>query len=260
MTDNGTRVRRAPGAATVGAALLTVMFAATAFAGEINDSNEAIEKIVIQVNDEPERDPELSVGGESVTVYEGDLVTFRIALNDDQTRENFDAKAQLRDVYKRARFEFVSIRSELGHTCTDPNESDPVDTSVECEITLGEDGNAAVRITLRALDIGGDETDPNGCVITTNTANSVHPSGGDQAQVTICPAEQRPASPTPSPSVMPTTAPSAPAATEAGAGGGALPNTARDGASAVGAWLSVLLLIGSIGALAAVRIRSVARR
>ena len=173
-------------------------------AGEITDENEAVEKIVISVNDDPERDPELSVGGETIEIQEGDEVTFRIALNEDQTAAGRDNVAEVKDVYKANRFEFVSVVGEFGADCTDPDATDPVDTSVTCMVNLDPvDGNAALRIRLRALDIGGEATDPNGCVMTTNVVSTVEPSGGDQAQVKICPAdaEAAPAAPTPTPAV-----------------------------------------------------------
>ena len=253
------------GVLTVASLLLGLLAVAPVFAGEINDSNERIEKIVIAVNGDPERDPELSVGGETITVYEGDYVTFRIALNDDQDRPNFDRTARVKDVYKKARFEFVAIRSEFGHTCTDPDLADPADGSVECDVTLDENGNAAVRITLRALDIGGAQTDPNGCVKTTNNVNSVHPSGGDQAQVEICPASQRPeGASTPPPTWPPPQAGGASPTTAAPTGGpaaGALPDAATGGQlPALAVLLAAALVLASGVALVTPRFRGAARR
>jgi len=205
-------------------------------AGEINDSNEAVEKIVIRVNDDPEFDPELSVGGETITAYEGDVVTFRIAINEDQTAVGRDNFANVKDVYKRNRFQFVSAVGEFtGTTCTNPNETDPADTSVSCVVALDPvDGNAALRISLRVLDIGGETSDPRGCVIATNVVSTVEPSGGDQAQITLCPAALRP---TPAPT--PTPAPA----------GGQLPNTAAIGSGPGTATLVVVL--ATLGALIA---------
>lgn len=233
--------------AAVSSLIAALLLATPVLGGEITDENERIEKIVIRVNNEPERDPELSVGGESVTVYEGDLVTFRIALNDDQTRPNFDRIARMKDVYKTARFRFVSITSSFGQTCNEPNATEPPDTSLECQVTLDEQGNTAVRITLRAIDVGGEATDPQGCIETTNVVNSVHPSGGDQAQVTICPAELRPpGASTPPPDAGPTS----PSPTAAGGG---LPNTTTGASGTVGqlVFLPALLSLLGMGALIA---------
>ncbi len=216
------------------AATTGLMLAVTpTFAGEINDENEAVEKIVIRVNDEPELDPELSVGGETIEVQEGDEVTFRIAINEDQTIEGRDNVAEVKDVFKTNRFEFVSAVGEFGATCTDPDTSVPEDTSVTCMVNLDPvDGNAALRIRLRALDFAGEGE---GCPVATNVVSTIEPSGGDQAQVLICPAEEPTPAPTPAPAA-PTPAPTAQA----------LPDTATRSESepAAPAALAVLALMG----------------
>lgn len=194
LHSSGRRLAWAVFAATIG-----LMIAITpAFAGEISDENEAVEKIVIRVNDDPERDPELSVGGETIEIEEGDEVTFRIAINEDQTLEGRDNVAEVKDVFKTNRFEFVSAVGEFGATCTDPDTSVPEETSVTCMVNLDPvDGNAALRIRLRALDFASEGE---GCPVATNVVSTIEPSGGDQAQVRICPAEgaaPAPGAPTP---------------------------------------------------------------
>ena len=225
------------------AATAALMLAVTpALGGEITDENEAVEKIVIRVNDEPERDPELSVGGETIEIQEGDEVTFRIAINEDQTAAGRDNVAEVKDVFKTNRFEFVSAVGEFGATCTDPDTSVPEDTSVTCMVNLDPvDGNAALRVRLRALNFAGEGQ---GCPVATNVASTVEPSGGDQAQVRICPADE--AAPAP---VAPSPAAPAPAPP-----GQALPDTATlsepasDGpATVVGTALTGLLIAAAIG-------------
>jgi hypothetical protein len=186
------------------AATAVLMIAVTpAFAGEISDENEAVEKIVIRVNDDPEFDPELSVGGDTIEIQQGDEVTFRIALNEDQTVAGRDNVAEVKDVFKTNRFEFVSAVGEFGATCTDPDASVPEDTSVTCMVNLDPvDGNAALRIRLRALDFAGEGE---GCPVATNVVSTIEPSGGDQAQVRICPADEpapAPPAPTPAPTAQ----------------------------------------------------------
>ena len=218
------------------AALLLV--AAPVMGGEITDENEAVEKIVIRVNDDPELDPELSVGGETIEIQEGDEVTFRIAINEDQTVEGRDNVAEVKDVFKTNRFEFISAVGEFGATCTDPDASVPEDTSVTCMVNLDPvDGNAALRIRLRALDFAGEGE---GCPVATNVVSTIEPSGGDQAQVRICPAEEPTPAPTPTQPAPPTPAPTAQA----------LPDTATpsEPEPIAAATLLVLALLG--GALA----------
>lgn len=179
------RRRASAGLRLLVAGIASLALATPVVGGEISDENDAVEKIVIRVNDDPERDPELSVGGETIRIHEGDEVTFRIAINEDQTLEGRDDVAIVKDVYKANRFEFVSVVGEFGAECT-PETPEADDMSVTCEVNLDpEDGNAALRIRLRALDVEGE-----GCVVATNVVSTVEPSGGDQAQVEICPAEE----------------------------------------------------------------------
>ena len=219
MSDQRPAIHRLARAVVVATAAL--MLAVTpAFAGEINDENEAVEKIVIRVNDDPEFDPELSVGGETIEIQEGDEVTFRIAINEDQTIEGRDNVAEVKDVFKTNRFEFVSAVGEFGATCTDPDTSVPEDTSVTCMVNLDPvDGNAALRIRLRALDFASEGE---GCPVATNVVSTIEPSGGDQAQVRICAADDATptsAAPTPTPAgqTLPDTAGTSPTASGAGA-------------------------------------------
>lgn len=219
------------------AAIAALMLAvAPAVAGEITDENEAVEKIVIRINDDPERDPELSVGGETIEIQEGDEVTFRIAINEDQTAAGRDNVAEVKDVFKTNRFEFISAVGEFGATCTDPDASVPDDTSVTCMVNLDPvDGNAALRIRLRALDFAGEGE---GCPVATNVVSTVEPSGGDQAQVRICPADEATPAPTPAPTpaAAPTPAPTA----------GLLPDTATpsETSSVAAPNLVLLALVG----------------
>ena len=192
--------------AVVAATAALMLAVSPTHAGEITDENEAVEKIVIRVNDDPELDPELSVGGETIEIQEGDEVTFRIAINEDQTVAGRDNVAEVKDVFKTNRFEFVSAVGEFGATCTDPDTSVPEDTSVTCMVNLDPvDGNAALRIRLRALDFAGEGE---GCPVATNVVSTVEPSGGDQAQVRICPADGATPAPAPTPAApAPTPAP-----------------------------------------------------
>ena len=227
----------------VAAAAAALMLAVTpAFAGEITDENEAVEKIVIRVNDDPELDPELSVGGETIEIQEGDEVTFRIAINEDQTVAGRDNVAEVKDVFKTNRFEFVSAVGEFGATCTDPDASVPDDTSVTCMVNLDPvDGNAALRIRLRALEFAGEGE---GCPVATNVVSTVEPSGGDQAQVRICPADE----PTPAPT--PTPAPPAPTVAPTPAPDQMLPDTGITSPAEPGAVATLLALallaVGSV--------------
>ncbi len=225
LHSSGRRLAWALLAATIG-----LMIAITpTFAGEISDANEAVEKIVIRVNDDPERDPELSVGGETIEIQEGDEVTFRIAINEDQTVEGRDNVAEVKDVFKTNQFEFVSAVGEFGATCTDPDTTVPEETSVTCMVNLDPvDGNAALRIRLRALDFASEGE---GCPVATNVVSTIEPSGGDQAQVLICPAEEAAPAPTPAPGA-PTPAPTAQA----------LPNTATPSESEPAAPAALALL------------------
>ena len=246
MSNQRSAVRRL--ARPVVAATAVLMIAVTpAFAGEISDENEAVEKIVIRVNDDPEFDPELSVGGETIEIQEGDEVTFRIALNEDQTVAGRDNVAEVKDVFKTNRFEFVSAVGEFGATCTDPDASVPDDTSVTCMVNLDPvDGNAALRIRLRALDFAGEGE---GCPVATNVVSTIEPSGGDQAQVRICAADEPAPAPTPAPPA-PTPAPTAQV----------LPDTATTAEpnSIATATLMVLALIGvTVAELAITRRRRV---
>ncbi len=75
--------RHRVGRALVAMTTLTLLTATAALAGEITDENEELEKIVWAVDAESTRDPELSVGGEKVQVEPGDLITFRIGINED---------------------------------------------------------------------------------------------------------------------------------------------------------------------------------
>ncbi len=239
-------IHQLAGAALAATAAL-MLVVAPVLAGEINDENEAVEKIVIGVNDEPEFDPELSVGGETIEIHEGDEVTFRIALNEDQTAAGRDNVAEVKDVFKTNRFEFISAVGEFGATCTDPDASVPEDTSVTCLVNLDPlDGNAALRIRLRALDFASEGE---GCPVATNVVSTVEPSGGDQAQVRICPADEPTPAPTPTPAA-PTPAPTAQA----------LPDTAtpvQGSPGATAALLAVAVLGVGIGGVAVTRRRRV---
>ena len=243
-------LRRVAGPVLAATAALMLVVAPTV-AGEITDENEAVEKIVIRVNDDPELDPELSVGGETIEIQEGDEVTFRIALNEDQTVAGRDNVVEVKDVFKTNRFEFVSAVGEFGATCTDPDASVPEDTSVTCMVNLDPvDGNAALRIRLRALEFASEGE---GCPVATNVVSTVEPSGGDQAQVRICPADEP--APAPTATQVPTPAPVAPAPAPTGQ---ALPDTAIPGQVSPTAALALLALafisVG-IGAVAATRRR-----
>ena len=178
-------------AAAVGSAvLLAGITTATVFAGEIKDSNEELEKIVWAVDAQSTRDPELSVGGEKVQVEPGDLITFRIAINEDAVEEDEDGIAVVEDVFKKADLEYVSSDSEFDPEDCDPPAvaSAPAENKVVCRVTLGPDGNARLYLTFRVLPPSGN---PQGCVPGTNVVNTDGASsaaeGGDQAQYEICP-------------------------------------------------------------------------
>lgn len=256
----------------VASTLLALLVAAPAFAGEVSDEEERLTKIVISVNTDPERDPASAVEGEVITVYEGDYVTFRIGLNDDQDRPQFDRTGQIRDSWDVDHFEIAQLRTEFGHACEDETETGP--GALECQVTLGEDGNAAVWLTLRALAIGDAQTDENGCLATTNSVQSVHPSGSERADVMICPAAQRPddrstppptwpppGAASPSASAVTTAAPSGTAAASDQGGGGAMPDTSTGGSGASPALLVAAggLMLVSIGALVVPRRRAAHR-
>lgn len=262
--------RRVPGigvlALAIASMLIALLVASPVIAGEISDDEERIAKIVIQINTDPERDPALAADDEVVTIYEGDYVTFRIGLNDDQTRPQFDRVAEIRETFESERFELVEFRTEFGHACDEPSNTGGPGT-LECQITLGEDGNAAVWLTMLTLPIGDAQTDENGCLATRNTIHSGHPSGSDQADVLVCPAAQRPddrSTPPPtwppagasSPSASPATtvAPSASPAPAASQAGGSIPDTSTSGGSAALIVAGAVLLL-SVCALAMPRRR-----
>src|SRR5687768_10760056 len=184
------RVRRGLAAAFAGALAWSAIGAMPVLAGEITDENEELEKIVWAVNGIPTRDPELSVGGEKVQVEPGDLITFRIAINEDAVEEDNDGVAMIEDVFKKADLEFVSGDAEFDpEDCDPPAEaSAPADNKVACRVTLGPDGNARLYLTFRVLPPSGN---PQACVPGTNVVNTDGASsaaeGGDQAQYEICP-------------------------------------------------------------------------
>lgn len=172
------------------AVLLAGLSAATALAGEITDENEELEKIVWSVDAQSVRDPELSVGGEKVQVEPGDLITFRVAINEDVVEEDEDGIALVEDVFKKADLEFVSADAEYDPEDCDPPAvaTAPADNKVVCRVTLGPDGNARLYLTFRVLPPSGN---PQACVPGTNVVNTDGASsaaeGGDQAQYEICP-------------------------------------------------------------------------
>ena len=243
------------------ASMLLALLVAPAFAGEISDDEERLTKIVIQVNTDPERDPALVTEGEVVTIYEGDYVTFRIGLNDDQTRPQFDRVAEIRDTFDSDRFELVEFRSEFGHACDDPDATGGPGT-LECQITLAEDGNAAVWLTMRTLAIGDAQTDENGCLATRNTINSAHPSGSERAEVLVCPAAQRPDDRSTPPPTWPPPGAAGPSASPAATGpaltavptaseaGGSIPDTSTGHGAPIALALAALLVLVSVLALA----------
>lgn len=216
------------------AASASLVLALPVLAGEISDENEELEKIVWAVNSESERDPELSVGGESVQVEPGDLITFRIAINEDSVEEDDDGMATIDDVYKKNDLEYVSSDSEFDpEDCDPPAEaSAPADNVVSCRVSLGPDGNARLYLTFRVLEPAGN---PQACVPGTNVVNTdgavSDAEGADQAQYEICPEG--------------TLAGQAAAGepSDATAAGGALPDTATAVSSpwpASGPWASVV--------------------
>ena len=225
-------VRRGLAAAFATALALSAIGATTVFAGEIKDDNEELEKLVWEVNGIPTRDPELSVGGEKVQVEPGDLITFRIAINEDAVQEDDDGIALVDDVYKKADLEYVSGDAEFDpEDCDPPAEaSAPADNKVTCRVWLGSDGNARLYLTFRVLAPNGN---PQGCVPGTNVVNTDGASsaaeGGDQAQYEICPEGSV-----------------AGAVAAAGGFAGALPNTALRPATTDSSALVVLLLLGGI--------------
>lgn len=238
-------VRRARRLApTLIAAAFAMAVAAPALAGEIKDENEELEKIVWAVDAESERDPELSVGGERVQVEPGDLITFRIGINEDDVVEGEDGIAVIDDVYKKADLEYVSSDAEFDpEDCDPPAEaSDPAENKVTCRVTLGPDGNARLYLTFRVLPPNGN---PQACVPGTNVVNTDGASsaaeGGDQAQYEICPegtlAGTGSATPTPS---LP--------ANDTDAGGeGALPDTATS-AELPNGWIATAAAIVALAA------------
>src|SRR5687768_712942 len=155
--------RRRLGRALVAMTTLTLLTATTALAGEISDENEELEKIVWAVDAESTRDPELSVGGEKVQVEPGDLITFRIAINEDAVEEDNDGVAVIDDVFKKADLEYVSGDAEFDpEDCDTPAQSSaPADNKVTCRVTLGPDGNARLYLTFRVLPPSGN---PQACV------------------------------------------------------------------------------------------------
>ena len=245
MSNRPTRRRRGLGVAIASAAAMSLAIASTAMAGEIKDSNEELEKIVWAVDGQSERDPELSVGGEKVQVEPGDLITFRIGINEDDVEEDDDGVAVIDDVFKKADLEYVGGDAEFDPEDCDPPaaSSAPADNKVTCRVTLGPDGNARLYLTFRVLPPSGN---PQACVPGTNVVNtdggSSAAEGGDQAQYEICPEGSLAGEGT--------------AAGDAGGTGGAgggLPNTAMPVSDGGGVLAAVAAVIGAIGAHAAVR-------
>jgi len=242
----------------VAAGLVACALLATtpALAGEITDDNEELEKIVWAVNAQSARDPELSVGGEKVQVEPGDLITFRIAINEDAVEEDDDGTALVEDVFKKADLEFVSGDAEFDpEDCDPPAEaSAPADNKVVCRVTLGPDGNARLYLTFRVLAPSGN---PQACVPGTNVVNTDGASsaaeGGDQAQYEICPEGSLAGTLAGGGG---TNATGTDASGAGGAGGaGALPNTAMAPVAEVAATMPALLLLA-----AAITGHAVARR
>jgi hypothetical protein len=235
-------------AALAFAATMALAVAPTAMAGEIKDSNEELEKIVWAVEAESERDPELSVGGESVQVEPGDLITFRVAVNEDDVEEDDDGVAVIDDVFKKADLEYVSGDAEFDPEDCDPPAvaSAPAENKVTCRVTLGPDGNARLYLTFRVLPPSGN---PQACVPGTNVVNtdggSSAAEGGDQAQYEICPEGSL--------AGEGTAGEGAAGAGGAGEEGGSIPNTAMPAPVASSPWLAVALLIGAISAHALAR-------
>jgi hypothetical protein len=245
--------RRGLGLAAAFASVVAMSLAVTgtALAGEIKDSNEELEKIVWAVDAESERDPELSVGGESVQVEPGDLITFRIGINEDDVDEESDGIAVIDDVFKKADLEYVGGDAEFDpEDCDPPAESSaPAENKVTCRVTLGPDGNARLYLTFRVLPPSGN---PQACVPGTNVVNTDGSSsaaeGGDQAQYEICPEGS-----------LSGAAPAPDDGGTAGAGGG-LPNTAMPAPGGEAAVVAVVVLIGAVAVHAAVgRVRPTPR-
>ena len=226
--------------ALAGTAALTLIGATAVLAGEISDSNEELEKIVWAVDAESVRDPELSVGGEKVQVEPGDLITFRIGINEDAVEEENDGIAVVEDVFKKADLEYVSGDAEFDpEDCDPPAEaSAPADNKVACRVTLGPDGNARLYLTFRVLAPSGN---PQACVPGTNVVNTDAASsaaeGGDQAQYEICPEGS-----------LSGTASGGGGGSGGGAtaGGAAMPDTATDAPTTAPAFVGVLLLLGGL--------------
>lgn len=243
--------RIAPGLKLAAAAAATLLVTTPVLAGEITDENEELEKINWAVDAQSARDPDLSVGGETVQVEPGDLITFRIAINEDDVEEDDDGVAQIDDVFKKADLEYVSSDAEFDPEDCDPPEvaSDPANNVVSCRITLGPDGNARLYLTFRVLPPPGN---PQGCVPGTNVVNTDGASsaaeGADQAQYEICPEGSLAGAGEPAPS-------QSPASSETGPTGGTLPDTAAESRAGPSVWLVAriaLLLVLLVGAGAGV--------
>lgn len=232
-------------AAVISAGAISVAAATAAIAGEIKDSNEELEKIVWAVDAQSARDPELSVGGESVQVEPGDLITFRIGINEDDVQEDDDGIALIDDVYKKADLEYVSGDAEFDPEDCDPPaaSSAPADNKVTCRVTLGPDGNARLYLTFRVLPPSGN---PQACVPGTNVVNTDGSSsaaeGADQAQYEICPEGS-----------LAGAAPGAGDDDDTAGSGGGLPDTAMPVPDGSGAVVAIAALIGAIGVHAAPR-------
>ena len=229
--------------AIAGTAALTLIGATAVLAGEISDSNEELEKIVWSVDAQSVRDPELSTGGEKVQVEPGDLITFRIGINEDAVEEENDGIAVVEDVFKKADLEYVSGDAEFDpEDCDSPAEaSAPADNKVVCRVSLGPDGNARLYLTFRVLAPSGN---PQACVPGTNVVNTDGAAsaaeGGDQAQYEICPEG----------SLAGTASGGGGGSNDgsiaAGAAEGAVPDTATDAPTASPAFVGLLLLLGGV--------------
>lgn len=176
-------------------------------------------------------------------VEPGDLITFRIGINEDAVEEDDDGVAVIDDVYKKADLEFVAGDAEFDPEDCDPPAvaSAPAENKVTCRVTLGPDGNARLYLTFRVLPPSGN---PQACVPGTNVVNtdggSSAAEGGDQAQYEICPEGSLSGEGT---------------ASEAGGGedGGGMPNTAMGRPAGSSPLLAISILIGAISAHAMVR-------
>lgn len=229
--------------AIAGTAALTLIGATAVLAGEITDSNEELEKVVWAVDAQSVRDPELSVGGETVQVEPGDLITFRIGINEDAVEEDADGIAVVEDVFKKADLEYVSGDAEFDpEDCDPPAEtSAPADNKVACRVSLGPDGNARLYLTFRVLAPSGN---PQACVPGTNVVNTDAASsaaeGADQAQYEICPEG----------SLAGTASGGGggdnAGSTAGGAAGGAMPDTATNAATTSPAFVGLLLFLGGL--------------